>query len=128
MIPTHQSPLLLPANEHKQLVVIDFEYASPNVRGLEFANHFVCIPISQSFFKTCIYPLITGKHGALTQKNLPSRPNGVTTIMTKKPPGAATLKTTPSQRNKPASYAHTSHTGTTPRALSQHALKPLEYQ
>ncbi|KAI5283220.1 hypothetical protein KEM54_002308 [Ascosphaera aggregata] len=40
MMPTHQSPLLLPANEHKQLVVIDFEYASPNVRGLEFANHF----------------------------------------------------------------------------------------
>ncbi|KAI5302359.1 phosphate system positive regulatory protein pho81 [Ascosphaera pollenicola] len=40
MMPTHQSPLHLPANEHRQLVVIDFEYASPNVRGLEFANHF----------------------------------------------------------------------------------------
>jgi choline kinase len=34
------SPLLQPANEHKQLVVIDFEYAAANVRGLEFANHF----------------------------------------------------------------------------------------
>ena len=35
-----KSPLLQPANKHKQLVVIDFEYAAANVRGLEFANHF----------------------------------------------------------------------------------------
>jgi choline kinase len=34
------SPLLLPQNTHKQLVVIDFEYASANTPGLEFANHF----------------------------------------------------------------------------------------
>ena len=39
--PKGESPLLHPANEHKQLVVIDFEYASANTRGLEFANHFV---------------------------------------------------------------------------------------
>lgn len=32
--------MLLPTNEHKQLIVIDFEYASANVPGLEFANHF----------------------------------------------------------------------------------------
>lgn len=32
--------MLQPANEHKQLIVIDFEYASANVPGLEFANHF----------------------------------------------------------------------------------------
>ncbi|KAI9816658.1 MAG: hypothetical protein M1832_005044 [Thelocarpon impressellum] len=38
--PSGESPLLLPANEHKQLVVIDFEYASANQPGLEFANHF----------------------------------------------------------------------------------------
>lgn len=38
--PTTESPLLLPANTHKQLVVIDFEYASANTPGLEFANHF----------------------------------------------------------------------------------------
>ena len=38
--PTGESPLLLPMNTHKQLVVIDFEYANANVRGLEFANHF----------------------------------------------------------------------------------------
>ncbi|KAK1780521.1 kinase-like domain-containing protein [Copromyces sp. CBS 386.78] len=35
-----KSPLLQPANEHKQLVVIDFEYAGANLPGLEFANHF----------------------------------------------------------------------------------------
>ncbi|KAI0874052.1 kinase-like domain-containing protein [Hypoxylon argillaceum] len=35
-----KSPLLLPNFEHKQLVVIDFEYAAANVRGYEFANHF----------------------------------------------------------------------------------------
>ncbi|KAK5128851.1 hypothetical protein LTR85_000184 [Meristemomyces frigidus] len=40
MMPSGESPLLLPANTHKQLVVIDFEYANANVRGLEFANHF----------------------------------------------------------------------------------------
>ncbi|KAL8954371.1 MAG: hypothetical protein Q9183_007161, partial [Haloplaca sp. 2 TL-2023] len=38
--PEGKSPLLLPANEHKQLIVIDFEYASANSPGLEFANHF----------------------------------------------------------------------------------------
>lgn len=40
LLPTTESPLLLPANSHKQLVVIDFEYASANTSGLEFANHF----------------------------------------------------------------------------------------
>jgi len=40
MVPTGDSPLLLPANTHKQLVVIDFEYANANLPGLEFANHF----------------------------------------------------------------------------------------
>ena len=38
--PTGQSPLLLPVYAHKQLVVIDFEYANANLPGLEFANHF----------------------------------------------------------------------------------------
>jgi choline kinase len=37
---TGESPLLHPSNTHKQLVVIDFEYASANTPGLEFANHF----------------------------------------------------------------------------------------
>lgn len=40
MVPAGESPLLLPANTHKQLIVIDFEYASANTPGLEFANHF----------------------------------------------------------------------------------------
>lgn len=40
LVPAGESPLLLPANTHKQLVVIDFEYASANTPGLEFANHF----------------------------------------------------------------------------------------
>ncbi|KAI0476242.1 kinase-like domain-containing protein [Xylariaceae sp. FL0804] len=35
-----KSPLLMPNYQHKQLVVIDFEYAAANVRGLEFANQF----------------------------------------------------------------------------------------
>jgi len=41
MTPEGESPLMLPANEHKQLIVIDFEYANANLPGLEFANHFV---------------------------------------------------------------------------------------
>ena len=40
LTPSGESPLLHPANEHRQLVVIDFEYANPNTAGLEFANHF----------------------------------------------------------------------------------------
>ncbi|QIW96212.1 hypothetical protein AMS68_001730 [Peltaster fructicola] len=40
LVPSGESPLLLPANTHKQLVVIDFEYANANLPGLEFANHF----------------------------------------------------------------------------------------
>lgn len=40
LLPSTESPLLQPENSHKQLIVIDFEYASANTRGLEFANHF----------------------------------------------------------------------------------------
>jgi len=40
MTPTGDSPLLLPMNTHRQLVVIDFEYASANLPGFEIANHF----------------------------------------------------------------------------------------
>ncbi|KAK1833170.1 choline kinase [Podospora conica] len=35
-----KSPLLQPSHEHRQLIVIDFEYAAANTPGLEFANHF----------------------------------------------------------------------------------------
>lgn len=41
MTPSGESPLLLPANEHKQLIVIDFEYSNADLPGYEFANHFV---------------------------------------------------------------------------------------
>jgi choline kinase len=62
--PAGESPLLLPANEHKQLVVIDFEYASANLPGLEFANHFTewCYnyhdPIASHVCNTRNYPTI----------------------------------------------------------------------
>ncbi|KAK9475889.1 kinase-like domain-containing protein [Lipomyces japonicus] len=38
--PPAGSPLLQPANEHRQLVVIDFEYSSPNVPAYDITNHF----------------------------------------------------------------------------------------
>ncbi|KIW04781.1 hypothetical protein, variant [Verruconis gallopava] len=40
MTPEGESPLLTPANQHKRLQVIDFEYANANLPGLEFADHF----------------------------------------------------------------------------------------
>jgi choline kinase len=54
MVPEGESPLLLPANQHKQLVVIDFEYANANLPGLEFANHFVSDPsaLKRSLYTT----------------------------------------------------------------------------
>jgi choline kinase len=38
--PSGESPLMNPSNQHKQLVVIDFEYARQNTIGYEFADHF----------------------------------------------------------------------------------------
>ncbi|ANB14739.1 bifunctional choline kinase/ethanolamine kinase CKI1 [Sugiyamaella lignohabitans] len=38
--PPKGSPLLMPRNEHRQLVVIDFEYSSGNPRGFDISNHF----------------------------------------------------------------------------------------
>ncbi|KAG0126439.1 kinase-like domain-containing protein [Tuber indicum] len=38
--PSGESPPPTPSDEHRQLVVIDFEYASANTPGFEFANHF----------------------------------------------------------------------------------------
>lgn len=38
--PPSSSPLLMPSNSHKRLIVIDFEYASANPIAMEFANHF----------------------------------------------------------------------------------------
>lgn len=38
--PPKGSPLIMPQNEHRQLVVIDFEYSGPNVPAYDIANHF----------------------------------------------------------------------------------------
>lgn len=60
--PYGESPLLLPANEHKRLVVIDFEYANANTPGMEFANHFTewCYnyhsPVAPHACTTTAYP------------------------------------------------------------------------
>lgn len=81
MEPATESPLLLPANEHKQLVVIDFEYSSANTAGFEFANHFVSFILSflEAFRNIC--------------SNL-VRLNGATTTTTKSALGPATTAST----------------------------------
>ncbi|KAL8915245.1 MAG: hypothetical protein Q9171_000364 [Xanthocarpia ochracea] len=61
--PSGESPLLTPANEHKQLIVIDFEYASANVPGLEFANHFT---------EWCYNYHVTSKPYALNGRRYPT--------------------------------------------------------
>ncbi|PRT56205.1 Choline kinase [Wickerhamiella sorbophila] len=38
--PPKGSPLIMPQNEHRQLVVIDFEYSGPNVPAYDIVNHF----------------------------------------------------------------------------------------
>jgi choline kinase len=38
--PPKGSPLLAPRNEHRQLIVIDFEYSGGNTRGYDISNHF----------------------------------------------------------------------------------------
>jgi choline kinase len=63
-----KSPLLQPANEHKQLIVIDFEYAGANVPGLEFANHFsewtynYHDPVAPFACNTAVYPSLDQQH------------------------------------------------------------------
>ncbi|KAL8766289.1 MAG: hypothetical protein Q9209_006879 [Squamulea sp. 1 TL-2023] len=61
--PSGESPLLIPANEHKQLIVIDFEYASANMPGLEFANHFT---------EWCYNYHATSKTYALNERGYPT--------------------------------------------------------
>jgi hypothetical protein len=58
MVPEGESPLLLPANKHKQLVVIDFEYANANLPGLEFANHFVSLAILIVIVSRFLHPAL----------------------------------------------------------------------
>lgn len=40
ILPPKGSPLLSPAFEHRQIVVIDFEYSGANTRGYDIVNHF----------------------------------------------------------------------------------------
>lgn len=84
MEPATQSPLLLPANEHKQLVVIDFEYSSANTPGFEFANHFVS--------PTSILPLVLKRYSNLC------RLSGATTTTMKAGHGPVTPASTLSQK------------------------------
>jgi choline kinase len=68
LVPTGESPLLHPVNQHKQLVVIDFEYAGQNTAGLEFANHFTewCYnyhhPERSWACNTRMYPTVEEQH------------------------------------------------------------------
>lgn len=94
MEPATQSPLLLPANEHKQLVVIDFEYSSANTPGFEFANHFV------SSMARLLYLKVANR----------SRLNGATTITTKSAHGPATTVPTQHTSSNTNSSRHTSPT------------------
>lgn len=93
MEPATESPLLLPANEHKQLIVIDFEYSSANTPGLEFANHFVSL--------TQLLIQMDANH---------NRPSGVTITTTKSAHGLATTATTQRQRSSTISCRPTSPT------------------
>lgn len=104
MKPEGESPLLLPANQHKQLVVIDFEYSNANVPGLEFANHFVRYKCSVQH---------------LPLANL-YRPNGATTTTATTTPSHAQLTTTPRLRNNTVSSVHTS-------CILQASLPPAEH-
>ena len=107
MEPATESPLLLPANEHKQLVVIDFEYSSANTPGLEFANHFVSLnqlPIQ------------------MDANN--NRPSGVTTTTTKSAHGLATTATTRHQSSSTISCQLTSPTDLPVPVDSSHLCPP----
>lgn len=93
MKPEGESPLLLPANQHKQLVVIDFEYSNANVPGLEFANHFVRSVAQAPLLLADLYRL-----------------NGVTTTTTLTTHSPAQPTTTPLLKSSTASSEHTSST------------------
>jgi hypothetical protein len=96
MMPEGESPLLLPANQHKQLVVIDFEYANANVPGLEFANHFVR-PSLITFDEFSIAEHLTNAY----------RLSGATTIMTPITPGLVRTTTTQHPKSNIDSFVHT---------------------
>jgi choline kinase len=128
MVPEGESPLLLPANKHKQLVVIDFEYANANLPGLEFANHFVS-PFFLPLISLTLYnPFYHRGHGT----DSCSRLNGHTTTTTLNFRGVAIPNTTRLWRNSIGSFAltcytplHTGHLVGPPRTHRPPHLGPL---
>ncbi|KAF2204902.1 kinase-like protein [Delitschia confertaspora ATCC 74209] len=113
LIPAGESPLLLPANEHKRLVVIDFEYANANLPGLEFANHFTewCYnyhdPTHPHICNTSVYPTPAEQHRFI-RSYLLHNPSF------KAPGGSATNPPTPSLDALPSSGSMTSLVATNP--------------
>jgi len=102
--------LLLPANEHRRLVVIDFEYANANTPALEFANHFVRV-LSSSL---SLSQLISLSH----------RPSGVTTTTIRNSRGLVTRRTILRLLNSNDFFAHTYSTcRTLPAILSTRRRK-----
>jgi choline kinase len=104
MVPEGESPLLLPANKHKQLVVIDFEYANANLPGLEFANHFVSLASMLLCFTDYIHYLLSLDHDTYLNFRL----SGRTTTTTPSTRGVAILSTIRPWKSSIALSAHTS--------------------
>lgn len=65
--PPKGSPLLRPQNEHRQLVVIDFEYSGPNNRAYDIANHF-CEWMSDYHHPTMPHHIWTERYPNLEQQ------------------------------------------------------------
>ncbi|MCJ1308503.1 hypothetical protein MMC25_002156 [Agyrium rufum] len=115
--PLGKSPLLHPANEHKQLVVIDFEYASANVPGLEFANHFTewCYNYHDKkrpfVCNTKTYPTVAEQHRFIKayvqhRPQFPTQPSATpNTGVSPGPTSSVTSFALDSRSGLPASYA-----------------------
>jgi len=125
--PPGASPLMTPANEHRQLVVIDFEYANANPVGLEFANHFTewCYNYHDAdaphSIATKMYPTPEEQHRFIKAyvrhhphfKGAPPASSGVSTPGNA-PSGSGTASPGPHQR-PPLSTNLSSYTGSTDR-------------
>ncbi|TPX13942.1 uncharacterized protein E0L32_005642 [Thyridium curvatum] len=100
-----KSPLMQPAKQHKRLIVIDFEYAGPNLPGLEFANHFTewtydyLSPVAPYACHTALYPSVEEQRRFI-KAYVEHRPDYVY-------PGSATPKLTPLATPTPGSAAST---------------------
>ncbi|CAZ80857.1 unnamed protein product [Tuber melanosporum] len=105
--PSGESPPPTPSNEHRQLVVIDFEYASANTPGFEFANHF-CEwmsnyhdPVSPHFMHHTRFPTFQERRNflqAYVEHSLPSPFIAKSVSM----PGTSSEPSTPPTLHPPA--------------------------